>query len=150
MWWICVIGKAQMGISTVCRAASYKYSVLPKGISCCELLNYYSMLGILQVERHHWSCAKLIQSLSAYASIEIALNCLGMSSLEIAIDHWKLTFQDQLCRLQCRYLAKQSFMKRIFHYLTVERQVIGYDADVRMILWTYNLLHHLSSYISNS
>ena len=75
---------------------------------------------------------------------DIALNALGITSIESQIDYRKLQFFAQLCRLPCKYVAKHIFVNRLIRYLGDDRQTLGYIPDIYRILCKYNIIDHLT------
>ena len=128
----------------------YKSIVLPKALFGCEFWSTMSASDILQLERAHRFCVKFIKNLPIYTRTDIALSALGIPSIESEIDYKKLQFFAQLCRLPCRYVAKQIFVNRLIRYLSNDRQTQGFISDIYRLLCKYHLLAYLDSYVETS
>ena len=76
---------------------------------------------------------------------------LGRSNFYRVInDYKKLQFFSQLCRLPCKYIAKQIFVNRLVRYFNNDRQTQGFIPDIYRIIAKYNLQIYLQTYMHSS
>ena len=80
------------GVTPSTLLTIYKSIVLPKALFGCEFWNTMSISDIRKLEIAHRFCVKFIQNLPIYAKTDIALNALGITSIESQIDYRKLNF----------------------------------------------------------
>ena len=91
-----------------------------------------------------------MQNLPMYTSTIFVLNSLGTTPIEHAIDHKKLIFFGQLCRLPAHYLAKQLFVNRLLRFVSGDRQCQGFIPDIYRLLTKYNMHDILSVFIQTA
>ena len=101
-------------------------------------------------ERAHRFCIKYVQNLPPYSRTAIALCSVGLTSIESEIDYKKLQFFSQLCRLPCKYIAKQIFVNRLLRYVNNDKQTQGFIPDIYRIIVKYNLQNVLQTYMHTS
>jgi hypothetical protein len=142
------------GISPIClnpisSMVIYSSIVIPKSLYGCELWSTLTGSDIQRLEQSHRFCLKNIQSFHPCTSTDLTLLSIGANSIETIIDHKKLQFLGQLCRLPNKYLAKGFFNKRLFHFLNGDKQSHGFLPDIYRILQKYELKYILDSYAAD-
>ena len=132
-------GLSPCGLNPLTFVTVYKTVVLPKALYGCELWNTLSTAHVSQLEKAHRLCLKYMQNLPMYTSTIFVLNSLGTIPIEHAIDHKKLIFFGQLCRLPAHYLAKQIFVNRLVRFVSGDRQCQGFIPGIYRLLTTVNV-----------
>ena len=143
-------GLCPSGINPMTSITIYKSVVLPKALYGCEFWNTMTISDITKLERAHRFCIKYIQNLPPYSRTAIALCSVGLTSIESEIDYKKLQFFSQLCRLPCKYIAKQIFVNRLLRYVNNDKQTQGFIPDIYRIIVKYNLQNVLKTYMHTS
>ena len=127
----------------------YTSIVIPKALYGSELWSDLTRSDINLLDRAHKFCLKNMQSFHPNTSTDFTLLSIGANSIETMIDHKKLQFLGQLCRLPNKYLAKSFFNNRLIFYSNGDKQSRGFLPDIHRILHKYDLVMFLDSYIKD-
>lgn len=134
-------------VSPKTLAVIYGSVVLPRALYGCELWSQYSRTDIASLQRDHLFCLKTMQGLRKSCNSLFVLLAAGMIDIETIVDHRKLIFFGQLCRLPGQYLAKHVFIHRLVRYVNVDKQCLGFIPDIVRLLTKYELLDCVAKYL---
>ena len=129
----------------------YKSVVIPKALYGCELWNSISKSSLLELEKSHLFCLKYIQKFPLNTNNDITYQSICSYPISVEIEYAKLQFLGQLCRLPCKYLAKQMFVCRFVRFInSSERQAHGFIPDIFSLAKKYGLLDYVSYFANNA
>ena len=103
---------------------------------------------MLDLERIHRFCIKIIQHFPKQARTDKVLSMLGMYTMQGYIDKAKLMFFGRLCHTSNETLSKKVFLIRLcsHFYKCVEKQ-LGYIQDLCFILHKYDLFEFVKTFM---
>ena len=90
---------------------------------------------------------KYVQRLNMNTSTDCTLSCVDIPSIETIIEHRKLQFFGQLCRLSSKYLSKQVFTHMLLRYYNMQKKYTSFIVDIYRLLVKYGLRYILDNYI---
>ena len=145
---ICNSGIHPSSVSPITMRTIYTAIVLPKSLYGSELWTTLNQSDIFKLERAHRFCVKFIQQLSKNTCTDFSLASLDLTCIETIIDHKKLHFFGQLCRLPNKYLAKQVVNHRLIRFANYDvNQYMGFIPEVYRLLKKYDLCEYLNIYL---
>ena len=114
----------------VSSRVSYTSIVIPRALYGCELWNTCTSSDMMKLKVAHRFCMKYVQRLDMNTSTDCTLSCVDIPSIETIIEHRKLQFFGQLCRLSSKYLSKQVFTHMLLRYYNMQKKYTSFIADI--------------------
>jgi hypothetical protein len=145
------LGFNSSGLSPSTSASLWNRLCIPSILFACETWISLPRIQYQMLEKVQRSVAKHIQGLNWRTHNEIAIGLLGWNTIESSIHKAKLLFLRQLITLKNNSIVKHVFLHQIYEY-TLQPQLHhrNITVDLMCVAKKYNLLQHISSYISGS